>query len=105
MESYAEIAKRYDEARARGEELQNLVPVKHRTPRHADSIYSLRFTSDEMLLLASAAKESGMKLSQFIRSAALDRAVEGARPAADIPPRGELSRIEQKLDELLARAP
>jgi hypothetical protein len=67
--NYDAIAKRYDDMKERGEELNNLVPVKASTPRNADSIYSIRFTSKEMQELAEAARREGMKVSQFIRRA------------------------------------
>jgi len=74
MKTDDEIARQYDEAKAQGNELETLVPVRGRAPRKAESIYSLRFTSDEMRVVAAAARAAGLKLSQFIRNAALDAA-------------------------------
>jgi hypothetical protein len=99
METNEEIARRYDAVKARGEELANLAPVQARVPRNADSIYSLRFTSEEMRTLSAAAKASGIKLSQFIRAAALDRAGSNRSDPASPP----LSSRDRELEKIQAR--
>lgn len=106
METNAEIAKRYEDARERGEELTNLVPVKARTPRHAESIYSLRLTAEEMSVITEAARREKMKVSQFIRNAALRSALGGAPASAAEDPaiRAELASIRSRLERYDERA-
>ena len=99
MESDKEIAQRFEEARERGEEFDNLVPVKARFPRNAESIYSIRLTSQEMQILAGAARAKGMKLSQFIRDASLQMAASGVTRDDNIPTEDPFERISARFDE------
>ena len=74
MTNDSEIAQQYDREFEAGTALNNLKPVRASVPRNAESIYSLRFTSEEMSKLSSAAEAASERLSRFIRTAALDRA-------------------------------
>src|SRR5512146_3081183 len=76
-ETNDEIAKRYDALVAEGMELDNLRPVKARVKAPVDTVYSTRFTRDEIALVRKAARAQNMTPSAFIRSAALAAAAEG----------------------------
>jgi uncharacterized protein (DUF1778 family) len=66
-----EWAKHFDDLKAQGKELDGLVPVKARVAPNPDTIYSTRYSRDEIALIRDAAKKLGITASAFIRSAAL----------------------------------
>ena len=70
---YEALAKSNEDARMKGVEDAGLVPTRVRVSRNADAIYSLRLTSDEMRAISSGARKLGMKLSEFIRAASLEK--------------------------------
>jgi hypothetical protein len=98
--AYDEIARKYEEEHERGEDGVNLVPVTARRPRKAESIYSLRFTGEELTLLSKAAQEEGIKLSQFIREAALNRAGGGITQIPPSEAKAQWDRIEDMVRAL-----
>ena len=81
-ETNEEIAKRHDALVAEGRELDNLTRVKARVKTPVDTVYSTRFTRDEIALLRKSAREQNMTTSAFIRSAALAAATEGLHLAS-----------------------
>ena len=92
-DQYANLAKAYDDAKDAGTALEGLVPVKARKTRRAESVYSLRLTMAEMRVLSTAAANEGVKLSEFIRTAAMERA-QGKEPSPATTP------ILEQLQEL-----
>ncbi len=92
-DQYADLAKAYEDAKDAGTELKGLVPVKARKTRRAESVYSLRLTMAEMRVLSTAAANEGVKLSEFIRTAAMERA-QGKEASSAIAP------ILEQLQEL-----
>ena len=99
METDEEIAEYYEELKRHGKELDNLVPVKAHVDPNFGIVYSVRFAQGDMAILDKKAKEKGMKLSAFIRSAALAAAAgdldieAGERQAA-------LQDVRKKAQEL-----
>jgi hypothetical protein len=79
-DQYKEAAEEMDARKDTGHEMDGLVPVQGRVKQNADSIYSVRFTKDELRDLRLAAESKGLKLSEVIRKGALDFARDG-RPA------------------------
>jgi uncharacterized protein (DUF1778 family) len=76
METDQSIQDEYEQRRAEGREFDGLVPVDASVKRNADSIYSLRFTKAEVATLRAAAAARGMKMSEFLRQAALREAAD-----------------------------
>jgi hypothetical protein len=74
-ESEEETIRHYEELRRQGKELDNLVPVKARVSPDAGIVFSIRFSGDEFRKIEDKAKEKRMKVSAFIRTAALSAAV------------------------------
>ena len=66
-----EIIAYYEDLKARGKLFDNLVPVKARVSESPRSIFSVPFLGDELGLIEKAAKKRRMKISDFIRKAAL----------------------------------
>ena len=57
-------------------EIEGLIPVEANISPNLGIVYSLRFSTDEMKVLRDAAKNRGMKLSEFIREVAMAAASE-----------------------------
>src|SRR3990172_3956273 len=72
---------RYFESRK--DDVSALVPIPARVKHDADTIYSIRFKKSEMELISARAREHGMRISAFIREAALTAALgnHGSREA------------------------
>ena len=66
-----ELAKHYDDLFAQGKELEGLVPVAMKVSPNPDTIYSTRYSRDEIALIRQAAKKQSITASAFIRTAAL----------------------------------
>ena len=71
METNEELARHCESLKAQGTELDGLVRVKAEVKANADTIYSIRFTRDEMNQISAFAKAHDMKVSAVIRQAAL----------------------------------
>lgn len=57
-------------------EIEGLIPVEAHISPNLGIVYSLRFSTDEMKVLRDAAKNRGIKLSEFIREGAMTLAAE-----------------------------
>jgi uncharacterized protein (DUF1778 family) len=68
---YEEIARDYEARLKRGEELEDLVPVKALLKASPRAVFSLRLAPAELSAISTAAKRQGLNLSDFIRMAAL----------------------------------
>jgi hypothetical protein len=71
VETNEDVARHYEELKAQGVELEGLVRVQAQIRPNADVVYSVRFTRSEMDRIGESAKASKMKVSAFIRQAAL----------------------------------
>jgi uncharacterized protein (DUF1778 family) len=80
--TYDEIEREYAEIRRQHKEFEGLVPVKARVSKNLGIVYSVRFTPEDLDVIEEAAKAQGMKLSEFIRKAALGAAAGGDEVAA-----------------------
>ncbi len=98
-ETNEEIAKRYDALVAEGRELENLTPVKARVKAPVDTVYSTRFTRDEIDSIRKAARDQSLTASAFIRSAALAAATRGL-DVASAEQAAKLQAIRTKAREL-----
>jgi hypothetical protein len=78
-ESYEEAVRKAEAVKDTEAEIEGLVPVRARIKKNADTIYSLRFTSDEMTFLREAAESRGMKLSELIREGAMGAAARAKK--------------------------
>jgi len=74
---YVDVAREYDEIKARGEELENLVPVRARVSKTARAVFSLRLAPAELNKITAAAQRRGLSISDFIRTASLAAAHGG----------------------------
>jgi len=82
---YKDAVAEEDALKGTGREMEGLEgPVPARVKKNADSVYSVRFTKDEMKELREAAEAKGMRISQIIRNGSLAYARGGQSvPAAD----------------------
>src|SRR5438105_2861741 len=94
-----EIIACYEDLRAKGKEFDGLVPIKANVSRNLGIVYSVRFTSEDLDAIEEAAKAQGMKLSEFIRKAALGAAAGGAQVAAGAKV-AALAEVRAKVKEL-----
>src|SRR5439155_14242324 len=75
-DTYEEIAAYYEGLTSRGKEMERLVPVNARVKSEGGTIYSVRFTRQDMDRISKKAAQKGVKISVFIRTAALAAAEE-----------------------------
>lgn len=99
-ENADEIAKRYDALIAEGREGEGLVPVKARTGKAADVVYSTRYSRDEIALIREAAAKKGIPPTAFIRAAAL-AAAAGQLDLDSAGKAGTLTEVQAKVRELM----
>ena len=99
MKNYEELVRKIEDLKDTEDEVESLVPVKATVKQNADSIYSLRFTREEMTRLRSAAAKRGVKLSELIREGALDAAA-----AAEEKPTHRDTAIQKARDLVSAAA-
>ncbi|MPZ49819.1 MAG: hypothetical protein GEU75_11095 [Dehalococcoidia bacterium] len=90
-----ELAREWDDKIKAGREGEGLTPVKGVIKANADSIYSMRFTREEIALLRSSAAARGIKLSEFIREAVMD----AARHEGSVEPT-IVRRVQEQVKEL-----
>jgi hypothetical protein len=76
MKTLDEMRREAEAIKGTEQELEGLVPVKMTVSPNLGIVYSLRFSTDEMKVLRDAAKNRGMKLSEFIREGAMALAAE-----------------------------
>ncbi len=69
--SWKEIAEQVDRDIAEGREAENVVPVTAKLTRGADTIFSIRMSSEDMALLRRYTQKKGLKMSEFARDAML----------------------------------
>src|SRR5688500_9898514 len=74
MESLEEARRKAEAVKDTEQELEGLIPIKMTVSPNLGIVYSLRFSTDEMKVLRDAAKNRGMKLSEFIREVSMDAA-------------------------------
>jgi hypothetical protein len=91
-----QLAQELDEKFERGEAMQGLERVDVKVRPNADSIYSMRFTRDEIALLRTVVEEEGIKLSEFIRRAVLDAAERRRKGGAE----AVVRQVQQQVREL-----
>jgi uncharacterized protein (DUF1778 family) len=99
MESYDEIVKEIEKLKGSEQEMEGLVPVKALVSPNPGVVYSLRLSRDEMNRISEGAKRSGLKVSAFLRMAAL-AAADGAISQQDIEQAAALERVREKTREL-----
>lgn len=75
-ESREEARRKAEAVKDSEQELEGLKPVNMTISPNLGIVYSLRMTADEMLFLRKAAESRGMKLSEFMREAAMNAAAE-----------------------------
>jgi len=101
METREEARRKQEAVKDTPQELEFLRPVRARIKQPVDTIYSLRLTADEMKALRESAEARGMKLSEFIREAAMN----AAAVAQDKPsPRDEALKEARDLVGAAAKA-
>ena len=71
VKSYDDIVREVEEVKDTERELEGLVPVWARVSPNAGSVYSTRYSNEELSLILEAAKKRGLTGSAFIRAAAL----------------------------------
>ena len=101
MESLDDARRKAEAVKDTEQELEGLIPVKMTVSPNLGIVYSLRFSSDEMKVLRDAAKNRGMKLSEFIREVSMDAASQAQdRPS----PRDKAVREARDLVGAAAKA-
>ena len=100
--TYEEIEREYAEIRRQHKEFEGLVPVRARVSESPRSIFSVPFMPGELGLIEKAAKKRRMKISDFIRKAALAAVPEDA----DLSPGEKAAAIEEVREKarLLSKA-
>lgn len=96
QEPVENIARQFDELTAEGKELEDLVEVEASVSRSPGSVYSTRYSREEIALVRDAARKRGMTTSSFIRKAAL------AAAAGDLDLTA--AKIAETLQEIKAKA-
>jgi uncharacterized protein (DUF1778 family) len=97
--TYDEIEREYAEIRRQHKEFEGLVPVKAKVSKNLGIVYSVRFTPEDLDAIEEAAKAQGMKLSEFIRKAALGAAAGGDQVEAGEKAQA-LEEVREKVREL-----
>ena len=106
MQSYEDLIREAEEYKDTEQELEGLVPVKARVDPNFGVVYSLRMSRQEMTQVSLAAEKRGMKLSVFLRTAALAAACgdldldEGVRAEALQQIRAKAREIEEAVGRL-----
>lgn len=102
MESLEDAVKKAEAVKDTEQESEGLRPVRARIKKNVvDTIYSHRFTADEMKFLREAAEGRGIKLSELIREGAIDAAAK----AQDVPsPREEALKEAREFVGAAAKA-
>lgn len=80
MKTYDDIVRESEEFKDTEREIEGLVPIKARISSNPGVVYSLRLTRDEMSRISEAASQRGLKVSVFLRMAALAAADSEIRP-------------------------
>ncbi len=96
-----ERLKRALEETERSDEDFRVVPVAATVRSNPRNVFSLRMRADELDLLASAAEEVGVTLSEYVRKAALAKARGEASERGEVLRR--LDAIESAIAQVLSR--
>ena len=94
-QSYEEMAHEVDDRMARGEEFEDLVPVKAKLAKNPRAVFSVRLSPAELIEITKAARKRGTAVSNFMRLASL----AAAREEIDV----DVAAEEIGLDELRTR--
>lgn len=78
MKSDKKLAEEIDKLKGTGHELDGYVPVEGPTVKNPRAVLSIRMGNDELDQIEAKANEIGVNVSEFIRTAALQRAQEDA---------------------------
>jgi len=96
-----EWAQHFEDLKAQGRELEGLVPVAARVAKNPDTVYSTRYSKQEIALIRDAARKRGLTASAFIRSAAL-AAAAGELDLAAGDKAAALGEVREKARDLAA---
>jgi hypothetical protein len=99
MSDYAKMVREIEALKDTKGELEGLTPVEATVKSKADTIYSLRFTREEMNRVRAAAAKMGIKVSELIRQGALQAAA-----AAQEQPSGRDTAIRKARELVIAAA-
>jgi hypothetical protein len=80
MKNYDEVVREAEAFKDTQQEIEGLVPVRARLSENPGVVYSLRLSRAEMDRISEAAGRQGVKVSAFLRMAALAAAEQAISP-------------------------